>query len=151
MVTTMVESFFLQHFKGAPRSCRWLQLCAANGLEIPYVGYVELDMEVLGKVIPRRGVLVVKDPPGQISPSEVPGVLGMNVIRECYHQLFSEHGSDLFDLPTVQQAPPLWQQALQQCQHVQLRATHPKTGLARVRGKRPIIIPGETVKWVTAT
>lgn len=151
MVTTIAESFFLQHFQGAPRSCRWLQLRAANGLEIPYVGYVELDVEVLGKVIPQRGVLVVKDPPGQASPLEVPGVLGMNVIRECYHQLFSQHGSALFDLPVVQHAPTLWQQALQHCHHVQLGEIHTKSGLARVRGRRPLTIPGGTIKWVMAT
>lgn len=34
----------------------------ANGLEIPYLGYLEPDVEVLGCVIPTWGVLVVKDP-----------------------------------------------------------------------------------------
>lgn len=91
MVTTIFESFFLQNFQSAPRSCRWRQLCAANGLEIPYVGYVELDMTVFGKVIPQRRILVIKDPPGQTPPANFSGVLGMNVIRECYHQLFGQH------------------------------------------------------------
>lgn len=81
----------------------------ANGLDIPYVGYVELDITVFGKVVPQPGILIVKDPPGQTSPSGVPGVLGIDVIRECYHQLFSQHGLDIFDLPIVQQTPPTWQ------------------------------------------
>ena len=68
VATTIVESFYLQHFRTAPRSCCWLQLRAANGLEIPYVGYVELDVTVFGKAVPQRGILVVKDPPGQNAP-----------------------------------------------------------------------------------
>ena len=151
MVTTITENFFLQHFQSAPKSCRWLQLRAANGLEIPYVGYVELDVTVFGKVIPQRGILVVKDPPGQTCPSGAPGVLGMNVIRECYSQLFTQHGTELFDLPIVQQAPPSWQQALQHCHQAQSGTTRAKAGLARVRCRRPITIPGGTVRWVAAT
>lgn len=30
----------------------WLQITAANGLEIPYMGYVELDVEAIGLTIP---------------------------------------------------------------------------------------------------
>lgn len=62
----VTESFFLEQF--APRgsdlllSCHWLQLREANGLAIPYVGYLELDVELCGKLIPRCGILVVKDP-----------------------------------------------------------------------------------------
>ena len=33
----------------------------ANGLDIPYVGYLELDIQVLGKKIPGFGALFVKD------------------------------------------------------------------------------------------
>ena len=85
----------------APRSCRWLQFHAANGLEIPYLGYVELDVEVLGKVIQQLGMVFVKDLPGWVASPEVPGVLGMNIIRECYLQLFSQYGLALFNLPVV--------------------------------------------------
>ncbi|KAL6473509.1 hypothetical protein MHYP_G00170700 [Metynnis hypsauchen] len=115
MVSTITESFFQQHLRGKLQFCRWLQLRAANGLEIPYVGYVELPVEVLGKLIPDRGWLVVKDPPGSAGSVAVPGVLGMNVIRECYHELFGQHGSSLFGLPPVVHASPPWQQALQYC------------------------------------
>ncbi|KAI3366509.1 hypothetical protein L3Q82_000640 [Scortum barcoo] len=54
MVSTMTESFFQKQF--APwgfdrlRSCHWLQLRAANGLAIPYIGYLELDVELCGKL-----------------------------------------------------------------------------------------------------
>lgn len=67
MVSTVTESFFKEHFQvqgqDQLRSCGWLQLKAASGLDIPYRGYLELDLEVLGKVLPSVGILVVHDPP----------------------------------------------------------------------------------------
>lgn len=89
MVSTITESFFQEHF--APwdqdrlRSCHWLQLRAANGLAIPYVGYLELDVTLCEKEMSRCGILVVKDPPGTVT--SVPGVFG------------DEHHSTLLSTP----------------------------------------------------
>lgn len=69
----------------------------------------------------------------------------MNVIRECYLQLFGQYGAQLFDLATVQQAHSLCQQAFQHCHLAQTQLAPPKTGLARVRGKRPVFIPSGMV------
>lgn len=150
MVSTIIESFFLQHFKswGHERlqSCNWLQLRAANGLAIPYVGYLELDVILCGKYVPACGVLVVKDPPGN---PKVPGVLGMNIICKCYDSLFGQHGSDLIDLPTVFQAPRPIFQALQQC-HQSLPLS-PKVSKVKLRGGRAARIPGGVMKFVAAT
>ncbi len=41
-------------------------------------------------MISKRGVLIVKDPPGPTSL--VSGVLGMNGIRECYNDLLDKMG-----------------------------------------------------------
>ena len=66
-VSTITESFFNKHFR--PRRSKlldtnqWLTLTAANGLEIPYIGYLELDFEAQGVTIPQRGILGVRDPP----------------------------------------------------------------------------------------
>ena len=88
-VSTITESFFNQHFR--PRGSdlldtnKWLTLTAANGLEIPYIGYLELDFEAQGVTIPQRGILVVKDPPDLQSRTRkvaVPGLLGMNIIQK---------------------------------------------------------------------
>ena len=66
MVSTITEDFFMEHFQSQGedklRQCNWLQLKAANGLEIPYMGYLELDIDVLSKTLPRMGVLIVKSP-----------------------------------------------------------------------------------------
>ena len=66
-VSTITESFFNKHFR--PRRSKlldtnqWLTLTAANGLKIPYIGYLELDFEAQGVTILQRGILVVRDPP----------------------------------------------------------------------------------------
>lgn len=66
-----MESFFIQNFEpwGEEKllSCHWLQLKAANGLDIPYVGYLELDVELCEKVITKHGILVVKKSLGRPS------------------------------------------------------------------------------------
>ena len=83
MVSTVRESFFWQHFatwgQEKLQSCHWLQLQAANGLPIPYLGYLELEVELCGRTVPGCGLLDVKDPPADVSLS-APGVLGMNIL-----------------------------------------------------------------------
>lgn len=154
MVTTISESFFRQHFEPwgqeRLRSCHWLQLRAANGLEIPYIGYLELEVKLCGKVMPQCGVLVVKDPPGG-APARVPGVLGMNVIRKCYLELFGQHGLALFSQPCVSEAPGPVVQALQRCHSATIAAPQDSSGKVKVRGKKAWRIPGGVVKIVAAT
>lgn len=154
MVSTITESFFRRHFEpwGQERllSCHWLQLSAANGLSIPYLGYLELDVKLCGRLMPRCGVLVVKDPPGGVS-SQVPGILGMNVIKKCYRELFGQHGAALFHSHPVSEAPEQVVQALQKCHEVSTRVPPGASGEVRVRGKRACFIPGGTMKMVAAT
>ena len=69
MVSTIFEGFFRLNFEMATKSCNWLELTAANGYDIPYIGYVELDITVFGIVVPQRGILVVKDPIRQHAPN----------------------------------------------------------------------------------
>ncbi|TWW54154.1 hypothetical protein D4764_0250440, partial [Takifugu flavidus] len=150
MVSTITESFFRAQFGfwGHDRlqSCQWLQLCAANGLAIPYVGYLELEVELCGKVIPCCGILVVKDPPGA---SSSPGILGMNVIRRCYQELFGVFGSSLFESPFVSGAPGPVVAALQKCHQTAVQPN--PQGDVRVRGGQVVRIPGGVMKLVAAT
>ncbi|XP_042338496.1 uncharacterized protein LOC121939556, partial [Plectropomus leopardus] len=154
MVSTVTEGFFQQYFEpwGQEKlqTCHWLQLRAANGLAIPYIGYLELDIKLCDKLVPRCGVLVVKDPPGGMS-SQVPGVLGMNIIRRCYRELFGQHGLALFDLPSVSKAPEPIVQALQGCHQASVRPPQEASGRVKVRGRKACRIPGGMMKMVAAT
>ena len=84
-VSTITESFFRKYIARNDRelaSCSWLKLTAANGLDISYVGYVELDVTTMGQT---RGILVVCDSPDTdqcAHKKRCPGILGMNVMGE---------------------------------------------------------------------
>lgn len=90
MVSTITESFYVKNIEPwgeeKLRSCNWLWLKAANGLDVPYVGYLELDVELCDKVFTKCGVLVVKDPTGQASSALY--VIGMNILKTCYREFF---------------------------------------------------------------
>ena len=109
-VSTITESFFSQHFR--PRGSdlldtnKWLTLTAANSLEIPYIGYLELDFEVQGVTIPQRGILVVKDPSDPQSRTHkeaVPGLLGMHIIQKMNEE--AEQLKDTAWTSTLQAVP----------------------------------------------
>lgn len=154
MVSTISETFFRKHFEpwGQERlqSCSWLQLKAANGLAIPYIGYLELEVHFCGKSMLQCGVLVVKDPPGG-APSGQPGVLGMNIIRKCYQELFGQHGAALFSQPSVTSFPGPVVQALQKCHYASSTARPDVPGRLKVRGKKSCRIPGGVMKIVPTT
>lgn len=158
MVTTVTESFFHQciqpQVKEVMRPCDWLQLKAANGLAIPYLGYLELDLEVLGKVLPKIGVLVVKDAPDPITKQQkksVPGLLGMNAIRSCYEELFQEHGQHLFQYPPVQTASKVWKRAFSECQSWERISNSGHLGRAAVQPGPTLRLPAGCLQFVPAT
>lgn len=119
----VTESFFKQ-FMGdkstdALKDCGWLVLKAANGLDIPYVGYLELDMRILDQILPKQGVLVVKDSPDSETRERkkmVPGLIGMNVIQICHGLLKQKFGSQYGVSPILQQCEVPLRQALYICQ-----------------------------------
>ncbi|KAL8569843.1 hypothetical protein ACOMHN_038536 [Nucella lapillus] len=57
-----------------------LRITAANGLEVPYVGYIEADISVEGRTIAGCGILVRKDTPSTSGVEKV--ILGMNILKE---------------------------------------------------------------------
>lgn len=158
MVTTVTQAFFEQHLKPQNeeqlKTCNWLQLTAANGLSSPYMGYVELDVEVLGKVLPKMGILVVKDSPDpnvQRRKTAVPGLLGMNIISSCYNEIFQEHGNHVLSAPVVKQAGKQWETALSQVQLVERLQDTGQVGEAVSLPDHPTRIPAGSLWFVQAT
>jgi hypothetical protein len=87
-VTTLTESFYNQFLKESTniQTDISIKLKAANGICIPYVGYIEVDMNVMGQNFPDRGVLIVKDSVDSCTrkrKESIPALLGMNVISAC--------------------------------------------------------------------
>lgn len=156
MVSTITESFFQEHFQALGqdqlRSCGWLQLKAANGLDIPYRGYFELDIEVLGKVLPSIGILVVEDPPDSRSKAKkdaVPGLIGMNVLRGCLREMFCQGGSSLFT-SSSSSGPAVWKHALLACQSFEDLLDSGSLGRVSTPPGTSICVPAGCLKLVSA-
>ena len=157
-VTTLTKSFFMSHFHSdQPKinTCKWLNLSAANGLAIPYLGYAEMDVTVLGRMLRGCGILIVEDPPSSTTlhkqKEKVPGLLGMNVISQLYDDLYAEYGSAMFSIPQVTQAAPGWREALQMCHLMETEQSEEGLGKLRVHAQNPVQIPAGTTVMIPAT
>ena len=67
-----------------------MHITAVNGLEIPYIGYLELDLDCDGILLPQMGFLVVRNAVNasiQREKQQVPGLLGMNVLASLVSAL----------------------------------------------------------------
>ena len=85
MVSFVTEDFYnkkLQPTCGHMRKDgQMLTLRAANGLEIPYLGYLELTVEVDGVKVPSCGVLVLRNTPATTKQRrDMPELLATNVL-----------------------------------------------------------------------
>lgn len=96
-VSTLTESFFRGHLHGEDRemhsTMKWLNITAANKLPLPYLGYVELDIEVMGVTIPSCGFLIVCDQGDEGADHSPPGILGMNIAQRCKQLILAEFDS----------------------------------------------------------
>lgn len=154
-VTLFSESLFNQHFKnksmGDTAGISWLALRAANGLKIPYVGYLVADFQVGGVKILSRGVVVVKDD----CLGSKQAILGMNVIAACWEELFQRGGNNPFFFASQPNhaVEREWKEAFVTCQRIQVAT--PKDGLmgiARLACRCPVTVPArsEVALWVKA-
>ena len=138
MVTLVSEAFFKQKLEsvcgGVKGGSQMLTLRGANGLEIPYLGYLELDVCVEGVTIPKCGVLVLKDT-AATGPQRrrKPGVLGTNVLAQIpkFAELLKLKGSA--GASSTQNQKPS------------------KQGLVKVAGSRAVWIPPHSAMNVDVT
>ena len=127
-VTLVNESFYLTHLQ--PRGHKlttvrnWLTIRAADGLELPYLGYFETDIVLAGTTVCNRAVLVVRDCP---NGRQVPGLIGTNVLSAV-----PQVTSCLRDLGMKGQAA---------------RET---VKFARVAGSQPVCVPAHSTSYVHA-
>ena len=160
-VSTISESFFRQHLSGTEEdvmpTSNWLKLTAANNLPIPYLGYVELDMQTMGLTIPECGFLVSKDPDadksgGRVEESKlshkqsfqdlVPCLIGMNIIKRCKQLVTTE-----FDTTLKGELDVDWRTVFQRVQTCDLVK---QSSAVRLMGKDSIHVPAWSVTTVHA-
>lgn len=130
MVTLVTESFYLEKLKPSLGTLNaetsLLQLRGANGLEIPYLGYITAQVEISGVKVPGCGVFVMKDTPATTAMQRrVPGLIGTNVLGQV----------------------PQFQQLLQE----EKKKIKLKTGFVKVAGSDGIWVPPFTESDVLVT
>ncbi|XP_073669344.1 uncharacterized protein [Paramisgurnus dabryanus] len=112
----------------------WLRITAANGLGIPYLGYLELPVETMGITLPECGFLVVRDVQNS---SAVPALIGMNIISRCRQLVHAE-----FDTTLGGELESDWREVFQ---HMQSVSQTKKQVVAHIAGKETVHIPAWSV------
>ena len=122
---------------------RWLRVYGANGLEIPYVGYAELDMELLGVRLGRAGVLISSC---NSTSSRQIGLLGSNVLRELHKAMKEEHGKNYIEkaeeIGGKQWVGTLLAYDLEE-------RSRARSSFAKVGGREPMCIPAHSARIIT--
>ena len=88
---TIAESFYNENLpqeNDLVNVGQFISISVANELDIPYDGYVELDVSALGHTYSKLGFVIVKDPQGKKMSTRkqtVPGIIGSNIFRGIAH------------------------------------------------------------------
>lgn len=149
-VTLMQEQLFNQHFSthvGLESEPTFLTLKAANGLNIPYIGYATMDFDVEGVQIPKRGIVVVKTE-GLTNPL----IIGMNVISACWSAIFQKTGRPPTHMHKDRQTREVWNNAFTACQRAAATQHGALMGYVWPAARGGIRLPArsEIVVWARA-
>uniref|UniRef100_A0A672FZX6 Gypsy retrotransposon integrase-like protein 1 n=1 Tax=Salarias fasciatus TaxID=181472 RepID=A0A672FZX6_SALFA len=143
-VSTLTESFFRNHLHGEDNdmhcTAKWLKLTAANRLPLPYLGYVEVDVQVMGVTIPECGFRIIKDDITEESDPILPGIVGMNIAKRCRQLVLTE-----FDTALGSELDSVWREAFHRVQETEHGG---RVSTARVVGKNKIRVPASSVATI---
>lgn len=140
-VSTIVESFYKEQLSGKIDLVNvksYFRIYAANGEDIPFVGYVELDLVLNGNTLPDMGFLVVKDPEDRHMlerKKKVPIVIRSNIFRDLKK-------ASLFDNLTDQ-----WRQVVVMYEECVVKETEHfgPTHFVRIAGSKPLLVPANSL------
>ena len=136
LVSFVTEEFYEKNLMPtcgrAREDGQMLTLRAANGLEILYLGYLELTTEVDGVKVPRCGILFLKDTPATNKQRQrIPELLlGTNVLAQI-----PQFGALLRQQPNAEPRIP----------------GRPSSGFVRVARTHPVLVPASSVASVAVT
>ena len=148
-VSTITESFFRQHFqkKSLVDVSTCIRITGSYGMDIPYLGYIELILTVEGEQFHNMGFLVVRDPIDQDMKQRklrVPGVIGSNVLRDIQKHLHQRGSGKIKNSPVLGPILALFEEA-------RVKSSEVSTGRVRIASKKPVLIPGRSLRVVEAT
>lgn len=138
-VSTMTESFFKENFNETLADISdYVKITAANGLQIPFIGYYEPTIRIFGREVKEAGFLIVKDPEDLHLANRkqaVPGVVGSNILNVLAND---PNDFDKNEIPVASEILSLYNQEISQDKG--------RTGFAKIGG--PIVIPGRSLKKI---
>lgn len=119
----------------------WLTLRGANGLDIPYVGYMVADFQVRDIKVSGKGVVIVKDH----CLGAHRALLGMNVLAAYWEGLFEKQQAATFSSTSEH---PEWDHIITDCLSAAMAQQHHED-TARVACRYAIAIPAlsEALVW----
>ena len=71
----------------------------ANDEQLPITYYVELDLNFMGLIVTRVGILVTRDPNQLLDPkhqTRLPGVVGWNLVYLAFKEFIKSYGTKVF-------------------------------------------------------
>jgi transposase InsO family protein len=121
----------------------WLSVKAANGIDIPYVGLLDVTVSVFDQSC-RATVLVVRDPPGLDRRKEhTPVLLGMNILQQVLPGISNGSASITGSLKAVVQEVRQQQRTVVGLGRVRERTRIPANSIATVKisgvGRRTVV------------
>ena len=153
-VSTITEKFFRNHLLPRGHMMKDITGCititAANGLPVPYLGYLECELVIMGKVFKDMGFLVTRDlvdPVMRQRRVERPGIIGCNILQRVGRTLSSELGPGYLESIKVNDSGPKWASVLS------LFTDHSndlKQRHVRLAGKKPHLLPAGSAVTVLA-
>lgn len=120
-----------------------LTLRGANGLDIPYTGYIVVDFLVRGIPVRQKGVVIVRDHCLGLHRA----LLGMNVILDCWEELFKGRPGRMSPSAAGQD----WDRILADCRRVHAASqVQEREDIGRVTCRYALSVPArsEAVLWV---
>ena len=155
-VSTITEQFYRQHLSHQELVdiSQLVSVTGTQGHDVPFLGCVELDLEVMGEKFPSVWFVVVRDPQGTPIAERkqlVPGVIGSNAFQEMREVLQERWGQHY--IQSLEQQPDGRRLASVLALYEEHRAANLAEGPRRVRliGDKPVLIPARSIKTVEGT
>ena len=138
-VSTMTKSFFKENFNETLADISdYVKITAANGLQIPFIGYYEPTIRIFDREVREAGFLIVKDPEDLHLANRkhaVPGVVGSNIFNVLAN---NPNDFDKNEIPVATEILSPYNQEISQDKG--------RIGFAKIGG--PIVIPGRSLKQI---
>ena len=151
-LSTLTESYYRQHMESNVKLVDISSIFRVNssqGSDVPFIGYVELDANIMGRLFPGLGFLIVRDPtdtPIATRKMEVPGVIGSNIFRVMNAMLTKDGTGSQDDCRSS--CDHVWSAVLALYEEQCVTTVRRTTCNVRVAGKCSVIVPARSVRSV---